>query len=79
MLINDTSILAKKFRCMDRISREVIEIKPHPNSMNREDGFSLSKSWKPLIHALKEWKQVLLRTQHIPLDPTYHSGNPENS
>jgi hypothetical protein len=27
--------------------------------MNREDGFCLSRSWKPLIPYLKEWIQDL--------------------
>jgi hypothetical protein len=27
--------------------------------MNREGRFSLSRSWKPLIHSLKETKKVL--------------------
>lgn len=34
-------------RYMDRIVREVTEL--HPTGVNREDGFCLSKSWKPLI------------------------------
>jgi hypothetical protein len=46
---NDTSILAKKPRCMERIIKEVIKIELPPDNMNSEEGFSLSKSWKPLI------------------------------
>jgi hypothetical protein len=34
---------------MDRIVKEVIGIEPHPNNFNREGGFCLSKSWRPLI------------------------------
>jgi hypothetical protein len=40
---------------MDRIIREVTEIELHPNNMmNREDGFCLAKSWKPLICSLRD-------------------------
>jgi hypothetical protein len=42
--LQNTSILAKKLRCMNRIMGEVTEIKLHPNNMNREEGFSLSWS-----------------------------------
>jgi hypothetical protein len=34
---------------MECMVREVIEIELHPGNMNREEGFSLSKSWKPLF------------------------------
>jgi hypothetical protein len=39
---------------MENIIREAIEIELHPDSMNRKEGFSLSKSWKPLLQSLKE-------------------------
>jgi hypothetical protein len=38
---------------MDRIVREAIEIELHPYNINRESGFCLSISWKPLIGSLK--------------------------
>jgi hypothetical protein len=33
---------------MHGIHMEVKEIELHPDNMNREESFSLSKSWKPL-------------------------------
>jgi hypothetical protein len=41
-------ILASKPRHIKQIIREAIKIEFHPNNMNRENGFSLSRSWKPL-------------------------------
>jgi hypothetical protein len=38
---------------MDHIVREAIEIELHSYNINREGGFCLSKSWKPLIGSLK--------------------------
>ncbi|PNF15534.1 hypothetical protein B7P43_G16534 [Cryptotermes secundus] len=52
--LQNTSILATKTCYMDRIIREAIEIQLHPGNKNREGGFCLSKSWKPLICSLKK-------------------------
>jgi len=41
---NDTSVLAKKPGCMEHIIKEVREIELHPDNLNKEEGFSLSKS-----------------------------------
>jgi hypothetical protein len=42
---HDISILAKKTGDMVHIIREATEIGLHPDNMNREEGFSLRRSW----------------------------------
>jgi hypothetical protein len=53
MQFHSTAILASKSHYLDRIIMEAIEIKLHPNNMNKETGFCLNKSWKPIICSLK--------------------------
>jgi hypothetical protein len=48
-----SSIRVTKTRYMDHAVPEANEIESHPYNINREGGFCLSKSWKPLNGSLK--------------------------
>jgi hypothetical protein len=52
---NNITILDKVTGYMDRIVKEAIEIRLHPNNFNRDRGFTLSRAWQPVTNMLKQF------------------------
>jgi hypothetical protein len=54
MQFQDTSVLSTKSGYLERLIAEANEVDFHPNNINREEGLTLSRSWRPVLPHLKE-------------------------
>jgi hypothetical protein len=65
---NNTCRLARTKGYMDRIIKEAIEIKLHPDNVNRDGSFMLSRAWQPAISWIRT-SQRGVRAQQLTARP----------
>jgi hypothetical protein len=51
--LDGASKLGTAIKYMDRLVREAIEIRLHPDNFNIDDGSNLSYAWRPIIRILE--------------------------
>jgi hypothetical protein len=54
---NETTILVRSASYTDRLMKEAIKIRFHPNSFNRDSGLMLGQAWHLLTKILRRGKQ----------------------
>jgi hypothetical protein len=53
IMFHETEVLAKTSGHMGGLVKEATEIKLHPDNINREEGFKVSKAWNPRTRLLR--------------------------
>lgn len=62
---NEVGIPNKEQNYGKLIIKEAIEIEKCPANFNREDGWKISKAWKPIIYIIKRTEQWTHTTENI--------------
>jgi hypothetical protein len=57
ILLKDKKLLSLKKGYMNRLNREAIQLEMHRHNVKRDDGPTVGRSWKSLLHLLKEKRE----------------------
>ena len=52
MRLEDAKIIAREDHYYRRKVREALEIKKHPENLNRDGGYEISDNWRPLLQQI---------------------------